>query len=43
MARQPENVINAFVRQGILSWGEDKLNDYPLDESTEFNDVKKFN
>ena len=38
----PEKVINAFVKRGILSWGEDNLNDYPLDESKDFDDVKTF-
>ncbi len=36
----PEKVINSFVKEGILSWSEDNLNDYPLDESTDFDDVK---
>ena len=37
----PEKVINSFVKNGILSWGEDNLDDYPLDESTDFDDVKR--
>ena len=36
-----EKVINSFVKKGILSWGQDNENDYPLDESTEFDDVKR--
>ena len=37
----PEKVINSFVKNGILSWGEDNLDDYPLYESTDFYDVKR--
>ncbi len=37
----PEKVINAFVKRGILSWGDDNFNDYPLDESADFDDVKR--
>ena len=37
----PAKVINSFVKNGILSWGEDNLDDYPLDESTDFDDVTR--
>ena len=35
-----KKIINAFKKE-ILSFGEDNNNDYPLDVSTEVDDVKR--